>query len=234
VSKIITNQTILIVGASRGIGLGLVKEYLSRQWRVIATERVLSDSSDLALLALASDGNLRVEQVDINRREEITNLAERLRDVSLDVLFINAGVSDDPEQTINQISTEEFVHLMVTNALSPLRSIEVLSNLVKPKGCIAAMSSALASVSSNTSGGYEVYRASKAALNMLLRSYAARAGNDRTIFALMPGWVRTSMGGLDAPIDVETSAKGLSDTINNHAGQSGLFFVDFQSQAIPW
>jgi len=145
-----------------------------------------------------------------------------------------AGVSDDPSQTIGQISTDEFTRVMVTNALSPLRAIETLAPLVRPNGSIAVLSSALGSISGNTDGGYETYRASKAALNMLLRSYAARVKNGRSILALMPGWVKTDMGGPDAQVEVADSASGLADTIARHEGQPGLVFVDYQDKVIPW
>ena len=164
----------LIVGASRGLGLGLVQELLSRGWSVRATERGTAVRSALGNLVAGSQGRLQVMKADVNVPADVARLSSELTGVELDLLFINAGVSDDPKQTAAQISTNEFQHLMLTNALSPIRAIEALSSAVKPHGTIAAMSSALASISSNTDGGYEVYRASKAALNTLMRSYAAR------------------------------------------------------------
>ena len=225
--------TILIVGASRGIGLGLVREYLSRGWRVIATERKPSPDSALGVLAKASDGALSVEAIDINVPTQIDALATRLQGTQLDVLFVNAGIIT-PEQPIAQIETEAFTHLMLTNVLSPLRVIEALASLVKPKGTIAAMSSAMASISENTTGGAEAYRASKAALNALLRGYTLRAGEERTVLALHPGWVRTEMGGPDAPVEVEQSVKGLADTIAARSGVPGLLFVDYQNMPHAW
>lgn len=226
--------TVLLVGASRGIGLGLVNEYLGRGWRVIATQRGTTLTPALNELATKSNGALRVLIADINRPEDIAALSEQLSGTSLDLLFIVAGVSDDPNQTIAQISTDEFTHLMVTNALSPMRAVEQLAQHVREDGSIAVMSSALGSISGNTTGGYETYRASKAALNMLMRSYAARAGANRSLLALMPGWVRTDMGGPDAPVEVAESTAGLANTISAHAGQAGLVFVDYQDQAIAW
>lgn len=230
----VLSSTALIVGASRGIGLGLVREYLSRGWKVIATERTPKTGSELSRLASDFKGQLSVLKCDISRSDEMRSLADQLEGLSLDVLVINAGISDDPKQTISEISTDEFVNLMVTNALSPLRSIEILEGHVKADGSIAVMSSALASISSNTEGGFEAYRASKSALNMLLRSYAVRAGARRSILALMPGWVRTDMGGADAPVTVEQSASGLVDTIQYHQGRPGIYFVDFENKPIAW
>lgn len=228
------DRTVLLLGASRGIGLGLVDEYLNRGWRVIATQRSLAPVPALAQRMGAANGALSVLSADINRPDDLAALSQQLAGTTLDLLFVVAGVSDDPSQTIGQISTEEFNHLMVTNALSPMRALEQLGQHVSPDGSLAVMTSTLGSISGNTSGGYETYRASKAALNMLLRSYAVRAGGGRSILALMPGWVKTDMGGPDAPVEVKDSTAGLADTIAKHAGQPGLAFVDYQGTPIAW
>jgi NAD(P)-dependent dehydrogenase (short-subunit alcohol dehydrogenase family) len=228
------DRTVLLLGASRGIGLGLVDEYLDRGWRVIATQRSRSSAPALAERVKTANGALTVLRADINRPEDLVALSQQLSNVTLDLLFVVAGISDDPNQTIGQISTEEFNHLMLTNVLSPMRALEQLARYVRPEGSLAVMTSALGSISENTTGGYEAYRASKAALNMLLRSYAARAGGDRSILALMPGWVKTDMGGPDAPVEVKDSTAGLADTIANHASQPGLVFVDYQGNTIAW
>ena len=227
-------RTVLILGASRGIGLGLVREYLSRGWKVIATQRAAHAVSPLGELAEGAQGGLWLETADIDDQAGIARLAQRLDGTVLDLLFVVAGVSDDPSQTIGQISTDEFTRVMVINALSPLRAIETLAPLVSLDGSIAVLSSALGSISTNTDGGYETYRASKAALNMLLRSYAERVKDGRSILALMPGWVKTDMGGPDAQVEVADSAAGLADTIAQHERQPGLVFVDYQDNVIPW
>ena len=100
-------------------------------------------------------------------------------------------------------------------------------------GAIVAMTSVLGSVAGNTSGGYEVYRASKAALNTLLRSYAARHG-DRAVIAMHPGWVQTDMGGPGAPVTVDQSARGMVDVIAARSGQPGCVFLDYQGNTIGW
>jgi NAD(P)-dependent dehydrogenase (short-subunit alcohol dehydrogenase family) len=223
-------QTALIVGASRGLGLGLAREYASRGWNVIGTVRDAANPGPLTEIAPA----VRIERLDINHTGEVLELGDRLGDVRLDLLFVNAGVSNGPDETVADVSTEEFVRVMTTNALSPLRVIEALDGHVAPAGTIAAMSSGLGSVTNNTNGGWEVYRASKAALNTLLRSYAARAGGDRTVLAVAPGWVRTDMGGSGAPLDVETSCRGVADAIAAKHGKGGMFYVNYEGQTLPW
>jgi NAD(P)-dependent dehydrogenase (short-subunit alcohol dehydrogenase family) len=225
------SPTALIVGASRGLGLGLTREYLKRGWTVIATER--RPGSSAALAALTCDA-LSIEALDIDDGPAIDALALRLEGTMLDLLYINAGVSDDPSVPIGQVATDAFDRVMRTNALGPMRVVERLGDLVSAKGTIAVMSTALASVSVEPSAGYDVYAASKAALNRLMRGYAVRAGGDRTLLAIMPGWVQTEMGGDEAPLDVETSVRGIADAVAARAGTGGLTFIDYENAVLPW
>ena len=226
-------NTALIVGASRGLGLGLVEEYLGRGWQVIATERA-SGSAGLAKAHSLAPTRLTIETLDIDDPEAIKALADRLGGRTIDLLFVNAGVSDDPGVPIGDVATEEFIRVMHTNALSPMRVIEWLGSHVDARGTIAAMTSALGSVSQEPAVGYELYAASKAALNRLLRGYAVRAGGARTILAVMPGWVKTDMGGDEAPLDVATSARGIAEAIDARTLQQGLAFIDYSNSDLPW
>lgn len=228
------DSTALIVGASRGLGLGLVGEYLARGWRVIATERTTGASAGLARLKAQAGDRLTLTTVDINVPEQVRALAGQVVDRPLDLLFVNAGVSDDPSLTIGQVASEEFVRVFQTNALAPMRVVDWLGGLVAPRGTIAVMSSALGSVSAEQSGGYEVYGASKAALNKLFRGYAVRAGAERSLLAIMPGWVQTDMGGSAAPLDVATSVRGIADAVAARSAQSGVAFIDYQNNPLAW
>jgi NAD(P)-dependent dehydrogenase (short-subunit alcohol dehydrogenase family) len=154
---------------------------------------------------------------------------------TFDLLFANAGVKNDDRETIADVSTDEFVRVMVTNALSPMRVVEALQHLVPPTGAIAVMSSGQGSVANNVNGNYEVYRGSKAALNMFMRSFAARHRDDpRTFLLLAPGWVRTDMGGPNARLAVEDSTPNLVKTIEAQAGKAGLQYLDFLGRTVPW
>jgi NAD(P)-dependent dehydrogenase (short-subunit alcohol dehydrogenase family) len=227
-------QTALIVGASRGLGLGLAREYLARGWHVVGTVRG-SARTGLHNLAEQAAGKLTVETVDITDRPQITALRERLAGRSFDLLFVSAGVANDPADTIGTVSDETFLHVMVTNALGPLRVVETFAPLVVRTGAIAVMSSGLGSVADNEGGGWEVYRASKAALNTLMRSFAARhEGDSRRMLLIAPGWVRTDMGGPSAALDVETSVRGVADMIASRAGGPGLSYLDYQGRTIRW
>src|SRR5580704_7643893 len=188
-------KSALIIGASRGLGYALAAEYLARGWQVTATVRG-AGRTGLHDLARSSGGHLVVETVDITVPEEVAALHDRLARTTFDLLFVNAGVTNGPGETIADVSTDTFVRLMVTNALSPMRVIEILQDLVTPDGTIAVMSSGQGSIANNTKGGFEVYRASKSALNQLMRSYAARHAEDPRAMVLMaPGWIRTDLGG---------------------------------------
>ncbi len=229
-----TTETVLIVGASRGLGLGLAHEYAKRGWRVIGTVRAASPATGLHALAAESNGRVIVEMIDINIPDQITALRKRLDGQKIDLLFVNAGVSNGSNETVPESSTEEFNRLLVTNAWSPMRVIEAFVDLVPPDGVIAAMSSGLGSVTNNTRGGWEIYRASKAALNTMLRSFSVRSGAGRTVLAVAPGWVRTDMGGPTATLDVETSVKGMVDAIAARRGRPGAMYVNYLGEDVAW
>jgi NAD(P)-dependent dehydrogenase (short-subunit alcohol dehydrogenase family) len=229
-----TAETILIIGASRGLGLGLAREYAKRGWRVIGTVRSANPPTGLHALAAEHNGRVQVDMLDINSPAQTTALRERLAEQRIDILFVNAGVSNGAAESIPSSSREAFVDLMVTNGLSPLRVIEAFADLVPATGVIAAMSSGLGSVSNNTRGGWEVYRASKAALNTMLRSFSVRSGAGRTVLAVAPGWVRTDMGGPGASLDVETSVKGIVDAIAARRGRPGAAYVNYLGEDVAW
>lgn len=228
------NKTLLLIGASRGLGFALAEEYLRRGWNVVATERD-AGASRLHDLAQACDGRLEIETVDIVHPEQVAALHARLASRKFEMLFVNAGVKNDDRETIADVSTDEFVRVMVTNALSPMRVIETLQDLVLPGGTIGIMSSGQGSIANNEGGHYEVYRGSKAALNMLMRSYAARhAGDSRTLLLMAPGWVRTDMGGPEARLGIEESIPKLADTMDAQSGKAGLQFLDYLGRRVPW
>lgn len=226
--------TALIVGASRGLGLGLAREYLRRGWNVLATVRRGSGQTALHELQKTSDA-LEIKFVDVTKPDEVEDLCVCCGDRSFDLLFVNAGVTNDPQETIGEVSTEEFVRVMVTNALSPMRIVERMVEHVRPDGMVAVMSSELGSIADNTTGGWEVYRGSKAALNTLMRCLIARrAGDKRTFYVVAPGWVRTDMGGPEALLDIETSIPGVVDALEHHRGTFGLVFTNYCKEILPW
>ncbi|WP_431682705.1 SDR family oxidoreductase [Kitasatospora sp. KL5] len=228
-----TRKTALVIGASRTLGLGLATEFLRRGWDVIGTVRA-DRRTGLHDLADACGGRLTVESLEMTDPEQIAALRDRLARRSLDLLFVNAAITRG-DLPIGEVPTDMFTEVMVTNALSPMRVVEVLGPLVASTGTIGVMSSDQGSITLNTDGGQDLYRASKSALNQLMRCYAARHPADTRALLLMdPGWVRTELGGPEAELSVEESVPGVAETIERHQGRPGLHFVDHQGQVVPW
>jgi NAD(P)-dependent dehydrogenase (short-subunit alcohol dehydrogenase family) len=233
-SSVSDNATVLLIGASRGLGHAIAGEYIDRGSHVVATVRGPGRTALHDLQGTAGD-RLEIEHVDINAPEQVQALRDRLAARSFDLLFVNAGVTNGPEQTTADVTTDEFIRLIVTNALSPMRVIETLGALVAPHGTIAIMSSGQGSVANNERGGFEIYRASKSALNQLMRSYAARHHDDnRTLLLMAPGWVKTELGGPEARLTISDSIPNLVTTVDAQRGRAGLQYVDYLGQTVAW
>jgi len=230
-----TDKHLLLVGASRGLGLALAAEFLKKGWNVVGTVQA-GARTELHDLADKHPGRIEIQRLDVTDTGQIAALHDRLSGRSFDMLFHNAGIaSANPHQTVANVSTEEFVRVLVTNALSPMRVIEALQDLVRADGLIGVMSSGQGSVGNNERGGAEVYRASKAALNQLMRSYAARqAGEPRALVLMAPGWIRTALGGPSAPFSIEEAIPKVVDVLLSQQGKPGLQFLDREGRAVPW
>ncbi len=228
-----SGKNLLLIGASRGLGFAMAEQYLQRGWSVTATER--SSSPALRELKEKSEGRLAIETVDITSPAQVTALRHRLTAQSFNLLFIAAGIANSEHETVGQVSTLEFERVMVTNTLSPMRVLETFHDLVHESGTLGVMSSGQGSISNNVKGGWEVYRASKAALNSLMRSFRARmSGNPRTMLLMAPGWVRTDMGGPKARLSIDESVPQLVATIEAQTGKGGLQFLDYTGAVVSW
>ena len=230
------SRTLLLIGASRGLGHAMAAEFLKKGWHVVGTVRDGSNRTLLHDLADAYQGQVEIEVLDICESDQLAALNQRLSGRSFDILFINAGTTNNnPTQTIGEVSTDEFMHVMMTNALSPMRVIETLEHYVSPTGIIGVMSSGQGSIGNNEKGGRELYRGSKAALNMFMRSFAARnAESSRAMVLMAPGWVRTALGGADAPFTIEENVPRLVNVLLSKQGTPGLQYVDFLDRTVPW
>jgi NAD(P)-dependent dehydrogenase (short-subunit alcohol dehydrogenase family) len=227
------HENVLIIGASRGLGAAIAKQYLDGGAHVVATVRGTSRTPlhDLQ----TSYARLEIETADVTSPDDVSNLRDRLATRHFDLLFHNAGIANGPDDTSTATSTDDFTRVMVTNALSPMRVIDTLKDLVTPDGTIAIMSSGQGSITNNERGGFEVYRASKSALNQLMRSYAARNHEDtRTLLLMAPGWVKTALGGPDARLTVEESIPNLVATVDAQRGHAGLQFLDYRGETVAW
>lgn len=228
-------RTILLVGASRGLGQAMAAEFVRKDWHVVGTVRE-GGRTELHDLAQAHPDQVTIEQLDITEPDQIAALCDRLSGSTFDVLFVNAGTANhDQAETIAETSTDEFVRVMLINALGVMRTVEGLQDLVRPAGLIGVMSSGQGSIANNVKGGHEVYRGSKAALNQYMRSYAARHADDHRAMILMaPGWIRTELGGPEATFSVEETIPQLVDTLVAQQGVPGLRFIDRHGKTVPW
>ncbi len=228
-----TDRTILLAGASRGLGLGLAAEYLGDGWQVIATARAPERAEGLAKLAAQHPGQLTILPLDVADAASVAALPAQLAGRKLDVLFVVAGISTSSNVPAHQAAQADVAREFITNATGPIALAEALDANLAPQHTVAFMTSILGSIASNAGGGMELYRASKAALNMLASCYALRH-KAAPVLLIHPGWVRTELGGPNAPVDVATSVRGMAKLIAEHGKKAGLAYLDYQGNRLPW
>lgn len=230
----------LIIAADRGIGLGLAREMTGRGWKVTGTRRHPKAEDGLAELARAEPERLRTGEVDTTDTASVDAFVASCGDQTFDVILHNAGIWGPMHQSTLEATPEELADLFMTNSVAPLRIVRrLLDRLPAAGGTIAFMTSLRGSVAQNVEGRMDLYRASKAALNMMTRSLWAEvepAGH--TILNLHPGWVETDMGTLGgtvaAEIDIPTSVRGMAEVIEARHGTNEQVFVDYENKPIEW
>jgi NAD(P)-dependent dehydrogenase (short-subunit alcohol dehydrogenase family) len=229
------NRLALVVGANRGIGLGVTKEFLANGWDVIATARDPGKATALHHLQASHLGRVWVSRLDLSDTTEVDGFADSLGGRILDAVLVNGGVSGPEHKSASEATEAEIGALMFTNAVAPVRLARSLAGHVRAgSGVIAFTSSVMGSVAVNP-GGHELYRASKAALNSLARGlWAELSGRKITLLSLHPGWVRTDMGGPSASVSVEDSAAGMVKVIEEQAGADQHRFLDYLGKELPW
>ncbi|WP_347903865.1 SDR family oxidoreductase [Pseudomonas purpurea] len=226
-----TAKNALIIGASRGLGLGLVKTLLADGWHVTATVR--NPQKAEALQAL---GKVVIETLDMDDQPAVAALGQRLSGQVFDLLFVNAGVKGPEVQTPGGATLTEVGQLFFTNAVAPINLAQRFVGLIRPgTGVLAFMSSVLGSVTMPDASEMALYKASKAALNSMTNSFVTLLGEPTlTVLSMHPGWVKTDMGGEGAEIDVETSTRGVVDQVNAYTGKGGHYFINYKGETIPW
>lgn len=220
--------TILITGANRGLGLEFARQYAAAGWRVLATVR------DPLSGRAASDAGAEVYVADIADPASVQRLLSALAGVELDILLNNAGIYGQ-DQSFGAVDPDRFMAVMRTNALAPLKMAEAFADQLTGRKIIATVSSLMGSVAENTSGNFYAYRASKAAVNMIMKTLAIDlAARGITAIALSPGWVRTDMGGPNAPQEPAEAIAGMRAVLEKVSlNDSGKFF-HFDGRELPW
>jgi len=219
--------TVLITGASRGIGREFARQYEAGGWRVVATCR---DPSKFDL-----EGE--VYPLDVTDPASIAALHGELDGEGIDVLINNAGVHGPRNADFGAIDYGAWEDVLRVNLLGPLRVAEAFAGMVERSDLkkMVFISSRMGSIHDNTGGGEYIYRSSKTALNMAVRSLAVDLSGRGIICLLFhPGWVKTDMGGTSAPIDAATSVAGMRAVIDRaDAADSGRFF-NYDGNQLPW
>lgn len=219
---------VLVSGAARGIGLEFVRQYASDGWDVVATVRDASTGAELSALGV------RVETLDMTDFEALAAFPERLGGAPLDLFIANAGVSG-PQRIDGAEAAARWQQVHAVNAAAPtLLANALLPNVAAAQGKMAAITSRMGSIA-DSSGGSVAYRASKAALNAAWRALALDwADRPMTLALFHPGWVKTDMGGPNAPLAVEESVAGMRRVIAGLTPESSGRFLDWNGALIPW
>jgi NAD(P)-dependent dehydrogenase (short-subunit alcohol dehydrogenase family) len=225
----------VITGASRGIGLELTRQSLKTGHRVSALVRNPARSEKLQALTREFPETLKIHEVDVLKAASIETFAKTLGKEPIDVLINNAGILPEGGNSFEEIKMESIEECLAVNTVSPARVTQILFPWLKksaqPK--LVNITSLMGSIADNESGHSYAYRMSKAALNMLTKTIAVDHPG-MIAFVIHPGWVKTDMGGPQAPTHADESARGiLKKVAEARPADSGRFF-DFSGEELPW
>ena len=225
-------KSILIIGASRGIGLGLAQEFAARGWTVFASQRSATPALEKA--ARDAAGRIHIVRADVTDAGSIAALGGQIESGSLDALIVNAGVYGPEDQSLLALKREDIGDILMTNAVGPVQAAVNLLPLLREGATLGLMTSQMGSVAAS-SGGANHYRVSKAAQNMLARSLFENHASKRgiAVLSLHPGWVKTDMGGPNAAITGKQSVSGLADLVGQDRAPEHVF-LSYDGEKLPW
>lgn len=225
---------VLITGANRGIGLEFVKQYAQDGWNVLACCRDPQHATELQALA-KSNTNIQILCLDVADFAQIDTLALQLKDQKIDVLINNAGIY--PDSSFGGVDANDWLEAFKVNSMAPLKMATAFTSHIANSQLkkIATLSSKMGSLDDNTSGGSYIYRSSKTAVNMVMKSLAIDLKPyGIAVVTLHPGWVITEMGGTNALIDTKTSVTGLRKVIENTNLNTTGQFIAYDGKSINW
>jgi NAD(P)-dependent dehydrogenase (short-subunit alcohol dehydrogenase family) len=221
-------KNVLIIGASRGIGLEFVRQYREAGATVTATAR--SDDGMQRISALGA----RALRVDVASAAGASALAWPVDGEAFDLAIYNAGVTGPRGSGMNVPSQVEFDAVMHTNVLGAMCVLPQMAEVLAPGGVLAVMSSRMGSMGLRTNASSGLYRASKAALNSVLTDTALTLAGKAICVALHPGWVRTDMGGDGADLAVADSVAALRHTLGALQAADNGRFLNYDGEGLAW
>ena len=230
-------KKILVTGANRGLGLGLVKKFLKNNEKVICTTRNISKSKELILCKKKYNDNLEICELDLLDKESPNILSNFLGNEPIDLFINNAGVIGHSAQHFKSVSLNHWLDVLKVNLIAPLLITQsIIKNIEKSsERKIYFISSKVGSIEDNKSGGMYIYRSSKTALNQVVKSLSIDLKPlGISVISLHPGWVRTEMGGPNALISVEESVNGMVDVIYNTSIVNSGEFINYDGTRLPW
>jgi NAD(P)-dependent dehydrogenase (short-subunit alcohol dehydrogenase family) len=223
-------RTVLITGANRGIGLELARQYAADGWRVIGTARKPAEADALGAVAA------RVVQLDVTDAASVERLTGNLAGTPVDLLINNAGIQPLMWK-LAEIDFDAFERALAVNTVGPVRVTRALLPSLRAGELrrIVNITTNLSSIEGNTEGGFYGYRESKAALNMFTKSLAAELGPEGFVcIVLHPGWVKTDLGGPQAPLEVTESAQGMRAVIDRLTPADNGTFLTWAGERMAW
>ncbi|MDO9361030.1 MAG: SDR family oxidoreductase [Polaromonas sp.] len=220
-------NTVLVIGASRGIGLEFVRQYRGAGARVIATAR------DAAGLERLKALGAQAVKLDVDEVASVSGLAWQLDGEQIDVALYVAGVlaggnAGDPP------AADVFDQVMRTNVLAPMRVLPQLMEVLAPGARLVVLSSRMGSIGLRTNGDSWLYRASKSAANSVVKDLSFGLQGKAICVAMHPGWVRTDMGGAGADLDVTKSVADMRTTVASLRAEHNGTFINHDGQALAW
>ena len=230
-------KKILVTGANRGLGLGLVKKFLKNNEKVICTTRNISKSKELILCKEKYNDNLEICELDLLDKDSPNILSNFLGDETIDLFINNAGVIGHSAQHFKSVSLNHWLEVLKINLIAPLLITQsIIKNIEKSsERKIYFISSKVGSIEDNKSGGMYIYRSSKTALNQVVKSLSIDLKPlGISVISLHPGWVRTEMGGPNALISVEESVNGMVGVISKTSIINSGQFINYDGTRLPW
>ena len=227
---------ILITGANRGLGLGFVKKYIEKNIHLICTTREISGSKELLAYKEKYPDNMEIFELDLLKDNAALTLANFIKDRPIDILINNAGVGSS-NQHFQAVSLNSWLEVLKVNLIAPLMITQAIIKNVKISSAkkIYFLSSQLGSIEDNNSGGMYIYRSSKSGLNQVVKSLSIDLkAYGITVVSLHPGWVKTDMGGANAPVSIDESVEGMVRVIETTDIEDTGKFLNYDGRELPW